>query len=279
MDNNIIPVIGVPTVNGGEWLKRFIESIDYNVDTLVIWNNNGRGLITDELNEFAQINYKWIRNIEVCHLPSNMGVSSTWNLTIKNYIMAPYWLISNDDIAFTPGLLETIHKKTLDKSIDMVHASDGHIRGTGSYDLFTIKESVVRKIGLFDENLFPAYYEDHEYTLRCLRWSFDNPTDAIYHTVLNASYYHGDALSTDPLYSRSNWSARQTSRSDSGDIKASKMWERINNSFKLNENYLREKWGEEFMKRPQDNIMGIKDIPIDYTRYDIDFVRSKYLGF
>ena len=57
------------------------------------------------------------------------------------------------------------------------------------------------------------------------------------------------------------------------------MWERINNSFKLNENYLREKWGEEFMKRPQDNIMGIKDIPIDYTRYDIDFVRSKYLGF
>ena len=49
-----------------------------------------------------------------------------------------------------------MHEITLNGDIDMVHASNGWF-SRGSYDLFVIKESVIRKIGLFDENLSPAY--------------------------------------------------------------------------------------------------------------------------
>ena len=46
---NKIDVIGTAIVNGVHWLKRLIYSIDYSVDTFVIFNNNGRNQITEEL--------------------------------------------------------------------------------------------------------------------------------------------------------------------------------------------------------------------------------------
>ena len=110
MKNKGIPVIGVPTINGGKWLKRLINSVDYPVDNFIIFNNNGRGLITEVLDNFTKKKHPWIKNIEVCHLPSNLGVPTVWNLIIKSYINSPYWLITQDDIAFTPGLLKKMHE-------------------------------------------------------------------------------------------------------------------------------------------------------------------------
>ena len=51
MDQNLksIPVIGVPIVNGFKWIQRLISSIDYPVDELIILNNNGRGELTEDL--------------------------------------------------------------------------------------------------------------------------------------------------------------------------------------------------------------------------------------
>ena len=276
MKNKGIPVIGVPTINGGKWLKRLINSVDYPVNNFIIFNNNGRGLITEVLDNFTKIKHPWIKNIEVCHLPSNLGVPTVWNLIIKSYINSPYWLITQDDIAFTPGLLKKMHEITLNGDIDMVHASNGWF-DRGSYDLFVIKESVIKKIGLFDENLSPAYCEDHDYASRCLRYTWDNPKDEIKHYILGASYYHGRVLSTNPTCYPDH--ASQTKRSDSGEISSEEMLKKINNSNDHNKQYLIEKWGEECLQYPQKYPMGIENIPIDYTKYDIDFIRKKHFKF
>ena len=69
-----IPVIGVPVVNGVHWVKRLMLSIDYPVDNLFIINNNGRGEIDEELDKLKNISNKFIKNIHITHLPSNLGV-------------------------------------------------------------------------------------------------------------------------------------------------------------------------------------------------------------
>ena len=48
---NPIPVIGTAIVNSPHWITRLIDSIDYPVDNFVVFNNNGRGQITKELDE------------------------------------------------------------------------------------------------------------------------------------------------------------------------------------------------------------------------------------
>ncbi len=40
-DNKSIPVIGIPIVNGIQWMERLILSIDYPVDNVFIINNSG----------------------------------------------------------------------------------------------------------------------------------------------------------------------------------------------------------------------------------------------
>ena len=100
-----IPVIGTATVNAPHWVYRLFYSIDYPVDTFVVFNNNGRGEITEELDLLTKVPHKYIKEVKICHLPHNIGCSGYWNLLIKCYMMCPYWLIVNHDIMFTPGYL------------------------------------------------------------------------------------------------------------------------------------------------------------------------------
>ena len=47
----------------------------------------------------------------------------------------------------------------------MIHPNRGNYT-QGSFDLFLIKDEVIKVIGLFDENFYPAYGEDVDYIMR-----------------------------------------------------------------------------------------------------------------
>ena len=66
---NKIPVIGTAIVNTPYWLHRLYMSIDYPVEHFVVFNNNGRGQITHEVDLIKEIPNKFIENVHVCHLP------------------------------------------------------------------------------------------------------------------------------------------------------------------------------------------------------------------
>ena len=85
MNNKSIPVLAVTIVRNIKWLYKLVESIDYPVDNLVIWNNNGKGELTKKLDKLVKdgTTHDYIKNIHVCHLPSNIGLGGTWNMTIK----------------------------------------------------------------------------------------------------------------------------------------------------------------------------------------------------
>ena len=169
MNKLSIPVIGVPIVNGVHWLEKLILSIDYPVDNVFIINNSGSEKIKKEIEELKYESFlnDNIKNLHITHLPSNLGVPAAWNLIIKSFLTEPYWVISNHDVSFTPGLLEEIAQAAQDKDISLIHPRAGEFN-IGSYDLFAITEMGVRTIGLFDENLYPAYGEDSDFIMRTM---------------------------------------------------------------------------------------------------------------
>lgn len=266
---NKIPVIGVPIVNGVNWLNRLIDSIDFPVKNLLIINNNGRGEINSDLDKIANSEYQFIDNIHILNMPCNIGVAASWNLIIKSFLTEPYWVISNHDVAFEPGLLSELYQKSKGDS-GLIHGNGGDFN-LGSYDLFLIKDWVIQKLGLFDENFYPAYCEDADYIMRITRWNWDNPDFFIKREFLQTTYYHGDSKSTDSDYYSG---ASQTKKVD-GDLNY-----KLDMVNLVNFEYMSEKWGNEWrMTNPHKHPMGLNGMPITYTSFDLEFVRKKYLGF
>ncbi len=262
---SVIPVIGTAIVNGVHWLKRLIESVDYPTKEFIIFNNNGRGQLTEEIDEIVNTPHKFIEKIKVAHLPANLGCSTAWNLIIKSSIMSPYWIIVNHDVAFTPGFLEKMIGLAKDPKVGIVHGAKGQWE-FGTWDIFLIKDFVIRKYGLFDENLYPAYEEDMDFFMRILA---DGNTLKRIESV-DMPYYHGDCLNDYDNH------GSQTSR-----VEESLLKKKIDLGQTLNQDdYMDLKWSTGWRicgptKHPFDN----KSLPLTYTTYDIDFIRKKYMGF
>lgn len=255
-----IPVIGTAIVNTPFWVNRLIMSIDYPVDEFVIFDNSNNNEVAKELDNISNISHRFIKKIKVCHLPNNIGCSGAWNLIIKSYLMAPYWVITNHDIAFSPGLLENMVSKAQDPNIGMVHC-DGGDHKLGSFEFFLIKDWVIQKYGLFDENFYPAYVEDYDYLMRII-------SDPIIRcTSLDNVFYHGEKNYAN--------SGSQTWRSNP-ELKT-----KIDHARILNESvYMNKKWGPNWSGfQPYKAPFNNENLPLSYTTYDLDFIRQKYLGF
>jgi hypothetical protein len=262
---NKIPVIGTAVVNSSYWVSRLIMSVDYPVENFVIINNNGRGEIDDELDNLRHLNKKFIDNIKVCHMPSNIGCSGAFNLIIKCYMNSPYWIIVNDDISFGPGLLEEFYLTSeSDPDIGMIHANSGDFN-LGSWELFLIRDHIIQQFGLFDENLYPAYTEDADYIMRFAH----RPISKV--VGLSKTYYHGH------LEKGGYYEERGGSQTKKTDPSLSDKLDQIN---LINFEYMNNKWGPGWRTccptlHPFDNT----SFPISYTTYDLNYVRSKHLGF
>lgn len=253
-----IPVLGVPIVNGVHWLKRLIDSIDYPVKELFIVNNNGRDQITNELDELTKISHPFVDKIRVCHLPHNLGVSGAWNLIIKSYLISPYWIICNNDVAFTPGFLKEMTEKASDSNTKIVWPpsinSSYSACNLGSFECFLLKSSVVEKCGLFDENLYPAYCEDCDYLakIKC---------NNISSQFVYSPYYHGESQSYE--------TGSQTLKMESPEVS-----QKIHQFHMLNREYMNDVWGEDW-----ENWESYSNKISSFKSYDLSFTKKKYLGF
>jgi hypothetical protein len=259
-----IPVIGTAVVNKDTyWVSRLIMSVDHPVEEFVIINNNGTGVIDEDLNNLAKIKNKFINKIKVCHMPYNIGCGGSWNLIIKCYMLARYWIIVNDDVAFGPGFLKEMQEKAeADPEVGMIHGYQGD-HGVGSWDLFLIRDHVIQQYGLFDENLYPAYCEDADYHMKFMI----RPIRKIMN--LDANYYHGHG-NKDEYHIH----GRQTQKSDAS------LEKKLVMSNDVNIEYLTKKWGPGWRTCcPEHTAFGGKPWPYNANYFDLEFVRSKHLGF
>jgi GT2 family glycosyltransferase len=126
-----------------------LDSVDVPVDHLLVIDN-GTGADLGFSDRFA--------NVTVLAMPANLGVAGSWNLGIKSFPYAERWFIASNDVVFEPGALEMLAQARRDE-----------ITLTGDaphWQAFALGDEAVNDIGLFDESLFPAYFEDNDYMRR-----------------------------------------------------------------------------------------------------------------
>jgi GT2 family glycosyltransferase len=126
-----------------------LDSVDVPVDHLLVIDN-GTGADLGFSDRFA--------NVTVLAMPANLGVAGSWNLGIKSFPYAERWFIASNDVVFEPGALEMLSQARRDE-----------ITLTGEaphWQAFALGDEAVNDIGLFDESLFPAYFEDNDYMRR-----------------------------------------------------------------------------------------------------------------
>ena len=199
----MIPILAIPVLNRYDLLDSNLETIDYPIKEILIINNG---------KEKYESNRKDL-NIRVLNLPSNLGMSGSWNLTIKLYPHEPYWIFSSADTHWIPGALE---------KLNIASGKDKLIMTTEGWSCFSIGEDMIRNVGLFDEYFYPIYFEDNDYYERVMR---SNMKDGYQNEKIEVNVPHG---------------ASQTINSDE------KLKTRNHETFVINEAYFQQKKDEDF---------------------------------
>lgn len=155
----MIKTLGIPILNRGDLLLRCVSSIDVPIHTLFIINN---GTSDDVAGAIHQIQERAIESGDLfteirVEQHKNLGCARSWN-RIMSTCPGP-WLISGNDMKFMPGSIGKINSVLAENPDASIVCADG-------YAIFCMTPLGIQKVGLFDENFYPAYYEDLDHFQR-----------------------------------------------------------------------------------------------------------------
>jgi GT2 family glycosyltransferase len=105
---------------------------------------------------------------------TNRGLSRTWNdgLLTAYAEAADVVIVANDDLRFGPGDLDQLAEAAADQRDRYIvscagpHGRYGRRMPSHGFSCFAINPIALEVIGCFDENFFPAYCEDQDYSRR-----------------------------------------------------------------------------------------------------------------
>jgi GT2 family glycosyltransferase len=190
-----IPLIGILTYNRADLLSRCVNSIDHAADKIVFINNGDDRDVYDTITAFQKAH----RNVDVYHNRIGMGVAGSWNFLIKRY-KVPYWFIVGSDIYLKPGALKLLLEFT-----NKNHQEYAIIGGNQGMNFCFLTKSGIDCVGLFDENFYPAYFEDTDFRYRI------KLANAKMYWLGDAQGIHGEAphwgsstVNSDPLLGEAN---------------------------------------------------------------------------
>ena len=141
------------------------EYVEFYLDTLVYHDG------FDARETFKGISEKYsvkptyeIYPIYPCH----KGVSGSWNEIIRlalepnSKLSMVYDLVINvgSDTLMLPGFLESVITDTIEQKLDFI---SGHEFG---FNIWGMNKKCLDLVGTFDENFYPAYFEDGDYFRR-----------------------------------------------------------------------------------------------------------------
>jgi GT2 family glycosyltransferase len=147
-----LPLLTVPVINRPDLLAKCLQSIDTDVDLLVI-DNSPQGFAAELIVEH------YLGAFFITEPPANLGYAGSVNHVIQTRPELPYWLFANADTEFGEGDIERLCAE-MDK---------GGPRWVGVTDwrLFGLTAEAVDLAGFWDANYHPAYCEDADYERRC----------------------------------------------------------------------------------------------------------------
>lgn len=192
----VLPLVGVPILNGEEHLHNLLASLDVPIDVLAIVDQSGgrndpQALqLRHTLRQLEREGRPGIGQIRVARPFANAGVAAAWNQILLSFPQAGMALIVNHDVVFPPGLLaEVVARLNPDQPQYLAL-----FPGDRAFSAFVLTALAWDAVGRFDERYYPAYCEDLDYRDRLLA----SPSVQ----RLNGSFAHGRMLAQNPLQSR-----------------------------------------------------------------------------
>jgi len=229
----MISLLGVSTFNNIDGFERLIKSINYKIDIVSIIVNSTFEYF-QEVRKLSKSNF--VNKFDISFCPQNLGFGPSINYHIKAYPSKEYWVFVEDDVEFGENDLFQID--------GLIKTNDGvFCDKNAEYILFALNRNMIRKVGFFDENLYPANYEDNDYRNRI---SLAN---------VKVCHFNSSCLHNKVAIELEGGAATSKSLSEEN---LNKLCE----CFKLNEQYYRRKWSSP------------ESIKINEYLYDID-ERSK----
>ena len=207
-EDRFIPVISIPILNRYDLLDASLNAVDFPVGEILIINNG---------TEIYQPKRKDL-NVRVLNLPSNLGISASWNLAIKLYPHESFWVFASADTIWRPGGLEKLFNMSGKSRLVTTH------RG---FCVFSLGEDLVRGVGLFDEYFYPYLFEDSDYAERVRIYNKNNNAEMMdVDDVFDKTIGDGTTVSSD---SKIKEKYVETSKKNKNyfDLKASQNFQKI----------------------------------------------------
>jgi GT2 family glycosyltransferase len=148
MENEIKLVVAIPTINRADLLNEALAKYfeDFKDTHIAICDNGNQDILTRE------------ENFMIYRPTENLGVSGSWNMLMdySEKLGATHVLILNDDIY----LGRTQHEV---KMIIKNNPTADFINSFQNWCSFILKIDMWKKVGGFDTEFFPAYFEDNSF--------------------------------------------------------------------------------------------------------------------
>lgn len=148
--------IGIPTLNRADLLNDALQSYheDFPNTHIVVVDNGGQPICVSD-------------NTTILRYGKNIGVAASWNNLchhVYNRLQLPNIILANDDV-----YLGKKEKEVLDFLYD--HAIEDFMvcekpDKESIWCNFVLPRKTFNYVGPFDENIWPAYFEDNDYAYR-----------------------------------------------------------------------------------------------------------------
>lgn len=156
-------VLFVPSIGLDDSLiRRLASSVDYDIKWKCALNNGPLGALDSFASDFPDWHIK--------ETGLNHGVAGSWNQCAKWFSSEPYWLLVNEDAYFLPGQLRDICVCAAENPV----APLIYLNESEAYYCFVWTQVGREIVGEFDENFWPAYYEDCDHRVRLRRAGLNN---------------------------------------------------------------------------------------------------------
>ena len=114
-----------------------------------------------------------VQPIVIDNWTENKGVAAAWNEGLRRSKNYDYAFIVNDDVRFRPGAMHTMLHDMRESGADLVSATPYKHDSVGfkevvdnespDFAAFLVRPwSFMHNFGMFDENFYPAYFEDND---------------------------------------------------------------------------------------------------------------------
>lgn len=140
-------VVAIPTLNRADLLNEALTNyfIDFKETLIVICDNGNQEIVSRE------------HNFEILRSRTNLGVAKSWNLLMEfaEKQGATHVLMLNDDIYLGKTEIQI-------QSVLQVWKNMAFINSYQQWSAYVLTVQAWKEFGKFDENIFPAYFEDND---------------------------------------------------------------------------------------------------------------------